>query len=182
MPAPRGCARPDPRCGRRCPASTSSKTSVGVSSASARTCLIARATRDISPPDAILRQRSGRFAGIRGEDEHDEIRTGRIERDRVAIEFDRGFVRAGRAATERHVEDAGRGTRVRPARSRPQRPAPWPSRPGPPTAPRQPSPRRRGAGHRPRRVVRVRPPDRGVVRPRAAARSPWAMTAASSSP
>ena len=35
------------------PASISSNTSVGVSSASARTCLIASATRDSSPPDAI---------------------------------------------------------------------------------------------------------------------------------
>ena len=36
------------------PVSISSKTSVGVSSTSARTCLIARATRLISPPEAIL--------------------------------------------------------------------------------------------------------------------------------
>ena len=55
------------------PVSTSSKTSVGVSSASARTCLIARATRDSSPPDAIRASGRAGSPGFGREPEDDLV-------------------------------------------------------------------------------------------------------------
>ena len=91
------------------PVSTSSKTSVGVSSASARTCLIASATRDSSPPEAI--RASGRAGSpeFGASDEHDLVDAGRVERDarrRRARPPARPVGR--RRAAERDVEHAVR--------------------------------------------------------------------------
>jgi hypothetical protein len=50
---------------------------------------------------------SGRLAGVRGEPEHDLVDPGRIERHGVAIELDRGLVRARRSSSDLDVERVG---------------------------------------------------------------------------
>ena len=46
-------------------------------------------------PGGDVGQRPGRLAGVRGEPEHGLVDPGRIERDRVTIELDRGLICAG---------------------------------------------------------------------------------------
>ena len=53
-------------------------------------------------------ERPRRLAGVRGEQEDDLVDAGRVERDRVAVELDRGLVLVGRPAPERDLEDARR--------------------------------------------------------------------------
>ena len=99
----------DRRCGHRCPVSTSSKTSVGVSSAAARTCLIARATRLISPPEAILRERPRRLAGIRGEPDRRPRRCPIASNARASPPISTaGSSATGRPPPEDDFEHAGR--------------------------------------------------------------------------
>ena len=53
-------------------------------------------------------QRPGGLARVRCEPEDDLVDAGRVERDGVAVDFDRRFVRAGRAAAEGDLEDIAR--------------------------------------------------------------------------
>ena len=166
------------------PVSTSSKTSVGVSSASARTCLIASATRDSSPPDAIRASGRAGSPGFGASRKTTWSTPDGIERDRVAVELDRRLVGGRRAPPERDLEHAGREPELRERLADGRRRG---AAAGRPACARTGRGRRgRDLGQQPRRRRRSRRA-RSSSRPRrrstsAAARSPWAMTAASSSP
>ena len=128
------------------------------------------------------RERPGRLAGVRGEAIDDLVGADGVEGDRVAVDLDGGF-----------VVGPPDGARGRPRRRRPgTRARPVPRR----RPPREPSPRsgarRTGRSRRPRlpragaassRSRRARSSSRPRSRSSSgAARSPWAMTSASSSP
>jgi hypothetical protein len=161
--------------------SISSKTSVAVSSASARTCRIASATRLSSPPDGDAGERPGRLAGVRGEAEHDLVDPARVEGERVPVDLHGRLVVLRRPATEPDLEHTGREPELDEdrvdcaAESRRRR-----------TTRRREI--RRGRGDLAEQPCVVRLAHGALVveaRSRsasAAARSPWAMTAASSSP
>ena len=54
------------------------------------------------------RERPGGLAGVRGETVDDLVGAAGIERDRIAVELDRGLVRSGDPTPERDLEDIGR--------------------------------------------------------------------------
>ena len=164
------------------PVSTSSKTSVGVSSTSARTCLIASATRLISPPEAILA--SGRGGSPEFGASMNTTRSTPLASNASASPSSStaGSSSSAGSPPQGDVEHA-----VREAERHEHGPDVVGERP----CRRRPGDRqcRRGERHlapgaaRPRR----RRASRSVSSPRsrsasARARSPWAITAASSSP
>ena len=129
------------------------------------------------------RERPGRLARVRGEAVDDLVGAARVERDGVAIELDRGLVR-------RRPRRRPSATSKTPA-GKPSSSSTSPTAVGERVAGR-PSRLRQGAGRRrdrgraaPRPRARAgRAPRRGRASrsSSAAARSPWAMTSASSSP
>ena len=127
-------------------------------------------------------ERPGRLAGVRGEAVDDLVGAAGIERDRVAVELDRGLVRARRAPPERDLEHAGREAELDQHLA---------------DGRRQGVPAGSAGGGQPRgraatsassarvlapRVGRARRRGRASRSSSAAARSPWAMTSASPSP
>ena len=71
------------------PASTSSKTSVGVASAAARTPLMASATRDSSPPDAMRANGRGCSPGLGASTKRDGVGAGEVQRRRQQLHRER---------------------------------------------------------------------------------------------
>ena len=123
----------------------------------------------------------GRFARVRGEAVDDLVRTGGVERDRVAVDLDRGLVCTRRAAAESDLEDVDREAELdqRLADRRREGDAGRPASVGQARSARATS-ARSAASSRSRRA-------RSSSSPRSrssstAARSPWAMTSASPSP